>query len=89
MLEPLKTRIISENKKESIIRAPQRNGHCFGYWTCDTRENSFSYMAKSSDQTELYVVRGYFFPTEDTQWIAKSSFGLSSSLSKFLWKTRL
>src|SRR5438552_2338652 len=53
-LEPLKSRIKEENKKESLLEVPAFSaykGNSLGYWHCDYRRNDFSYIAKSASAT--------------------------------------
>jgi hypothetical protein len=68
-LADLKAQIIAENKKASVLDVAERSGRYLGHW--DIRDQEFSYAIKSASRTELFVVRGNFFPSEDGTWIAK------------------
>ena len=61
-LEPLRTKIHDENKKESLLRKTeikQGDSISIGYWKGNLNNGQFSYVAKSADRSELYTIRGH------------------------------
>jgi hypothetical protein len=90
-MEPLKKRIIAENKKESILVASTSSsapgGRFIGSWNVEISANEFFYFAKSPARDELFTIRGTFLLGQDNKWTAKISEASAAKLTNFFGKT--
>jgi hypothetical protein len=89
-MEPVKKRILAENKKESILTtytsSSNPGGNFIGPWGGETSANEFSYFAKSPGRDELFTIRGSFLLGQDKKWTAKISEASATKLSNFFGK---